>query len=95
MKSNNELDTRHTHEVFDTIWRLGYMTRNEAYEWISAKLKVDRHKCHIGGLTSIQKKQIRIFSHEYLDNKNLKLTKYEFKQRRWRYNKTERKSNGN
>lgn len=38
------------HAAFDPIWRSEntIMSRNEAYEWLSVELKINRRDCHIG-----------------------------------------------
>jgi hypothetical protein len=36
------------HRAFDPVWRLGYKTRNEAYEWLAGELNIPRAYCHMG-----------------------------------------------
>lgn len=36
------------HKIFDRKWKVGHMTRSEAYAWLSEKLGVPIEKCHIG-----------------------------------------------
>ena len=36
------------HEKFDPLWRNGYMTRHEAYKWLSDKLGIPAEYTHIG-----------------------------------------------
>ena len=36
------------HEAFDPLWCSGKMTRTQAYTWLSEKLGIAFHKCHIG-----------------------------------------------
>lgn len=42
-KAKNE-----AHKAFDIIWSQNYMTRTEAYEWLSDELDIDPEYCHIG-----------------------------------------------
>lgn len=35
------------HNVFDTLWKKGPMTRSQAYEWLSVRLDIHPDKCHI------------------------------------------------
>jgi hypothetical protein len=37
---------RQAHDAFDPLWRDGWMSRNDAYTWLSKELKVK--KAHIG-----------------------------------------------
>lgn len=36
------------YEKFDPLWRNGYMTRHEAYKWLSDKLGIPAEYTHIG-----------------------------------------------
>lgn len=36
------------HDAFDPIWKSNLMNREQAYDWLSEKLKVPRHYTHIG-----------------------------------------------
>ena len=36
------------HSSFDPKWKSGKMSRTEAYEWLSKKLKIKVKDCHIG-----------------------------------------------
>lgn len=36
------------HDAFDPIWKSNLMSREQAYAWLSEKLKVPRHYTHIG-----------------------------------------------
>lgn len=37
------------HAAFDPLWKNGrFQTRKQAYAWLSEKLKLARHDCHIG-----------------------------------------------
>lgn len=39
---------RKAHDAFDPIYKSNYMTRKEAYSWLSQKLKLPRDYTHIG-----------------------------------------------
>lgn len=36
------------HEAFDPLWQDGYMSRKQAYAWLSYQLAIDTKDCHIG-----------------------------------------------
>lgn len=36
------------HGAFDQIWKLRYMSRTKAYEWLAAQLGISVKECHIG-----------------------------------------------
>jgi len=36
------------YQVFDSIWENGWLRRQDAYQWLSSRLDVPPHKCHIG-----------------------------------------------
>ena len=36
------------HKAFDPLWREGYMSRKQAYKWLSKQLGIDPKDCHIG-----------------------------------------------
>lgn len=36
------------HDTFDIIWQSKYMTRKEAYSWLSGELNISQNNCHIG-----------------------------------------------
>lgn len=40
------------HYYFDKIWQLGYMTREEAYKWLSERLNVDKEKAHFSRMNN-------------------------------------------
>jgi len=35
------------HDAFDMLWKAGKMSRDEAYQWLSRKLKINRSSAHI------------------------------------------------
>ncbi len=39
------------HVLFDPIWRLGYISRDDAYIWLAKELEIESDNCHIGELT--------------------------------------------
>lgn len=43
-----------THRVFDQLWQEGYMTRTEAYIWLSQAMHLPREKAHIEQFTHAQ-----------------------------------------
>ena len=36
------------HKAFDPLWKEGYMSRREAYTWLSEALDISSDECHIG-----------------------------------------------
>ncbi len=38
---------RQAHELFDTLWKSGDVTRTEAYEWLAEELNLSAARCHI------------------------------------------------
>ena len=36
------------HKAFDPLWKEGYMSRREAYTWLSEVLDISSDECHIG-----------------------------------------------
>jgi hypothetical protein len=36
------------HREFDVIWKMGFMTRTEAYIWLADKMGLPAHNCHMG-----------------------------------------------
>lgn len=34
------------HDAFDPLWQKGFMSRNEAYRWLSQEMDLDRENCH-------------------------------------------------
>ena len=50
--ANRELRTlrRKAHYQFDQLYKTGYMSREDAYEWLSATLCLPMEKAHIGQL---------------------------------------------
>lgn len=36
------------HTYFDPIWKYGFLSRKEAYEWLSVMLDIPLDSCHIG-----------------------------------------------
>lgn len=51
---------------FEKIWRDGYMTRNEAYQWLSEKLAISKKDCHFGMFDEQTCKKAYVFCLEYL-----------------------------
>ena len=43
-----------THRVFDVLWKDGYMTRTEAYTWLSQAMHLPKTKAHIEQFTHTQ-----------------------------------------
>ncbi|EBB3816506.1 hypothetical protein RPT62_001383 [Salmonella enterica] len=39
---------RELHNIFDTIWESGSLTRSGAYSWLADKLSIPIRECHIG-----------------------------------------------
>lgn len=43
------------HELFDVIWREGWIRRDDAYRWLAQQLELDNvNNCHIGELSKEQ-----------------------------------------
>lgn len=36
------------HETFDRLWKLGGMSRTDAYAWMRARMSLDEKDAHIG-----------------------------------------------
>lgn len=36
------------HIQFDVLWKSKFMTRTQAYEWLSSMLNIENEECHIG-----------------------------------------------
>lgn len=47
-KSNLRIKKKETHNAFDRLWQLNYMTRDEAYTDLANFLGLDRQLTHIG-----------------------------------------------
>ncbi|MCK9558112.1 MAG: DUF3268 family zinc-finger domain-containing protein [Candidatus Cloacimonetes bacterium] len=39
---------KQAHDTFDKLWKLGKMSRTDAYTWLSRQLLIPQDKCHIG-----------------------------------------------
>ena len=39
---------REVHAAFDPLWRIGWLTRPKAYQWLGAQLKIPIEECHVG-----------------------------------------------
>lgn len=37
----------YAHKCFDKLWKSGRMSRNQAYQWLAAKLNMSRRDAHI------------------------------------------------
>lgn len=62
------------HEYFDKIWKLEIMKRNEAYKWLSEKLKLEPEYTHIGMFGVKTCKDVVFFSKQFLnDNRRIDL----------------------
>jgi len=57
------------HEEFDKLWKDGYMTRSDAYKWLSEKMGLQVVNCHIGFFTEEQCKQTIRACREFLKSK--------------------------
>ncbi|MBO2700815.1 zinc-finger-containing protein [Shewanella algae] len=56
--------------TFNKIWQLGFMTRDEAYSWLAAKLNIDKTQCHFGLFDEDTCEKARNISEEFfLKNK--------------------------
>lgn len=40
------------HAEFDTIWKSGIRTRQQAYNWLARTLSIQPTQCHIGNMTA-------------------------------------------
>jgi hypothetical protein len=38
---------RRAHETFDVLWKKGFMSRTQAYVWLSKALNLHKDKCHM------------------------------------------------
>ncbi len=36
-----------THKAFDPLWQSKFMTRSEAYQWLTEKMQLSSDECHI------------------------------------------------
>jgi len=54
------------HQHFDPLWKQGFMTRGEAYQWLAKKMGIPRKKCHIGMFDIDQCKQVSDACFAYL-----------------------------
>lgn len=55
------------HIHFDRLWRHGFMTRKEAYNWLREEMNLPRHKCHMRKMSISQCKQVIEMSKEKLE----------------------------
>lgn len=39
---------------FESLWRTGRMSRNQAYQWLAGKLGIPVNECHFGWFTAEQ-----------------------------------------
>lgn len=52
------------HKHFDVLWKMGFMSRSEAYNWLSKALNISRDACHMKLLNYKQcKKVINLCKH--------------------------------
>ena len=49
---------KNAHTLFDTLWKSGKMSRNEAYEWLCEQMGMSREETHIGMFNETQCKQV-------------------------------------
>lgn len=64
------------HEYFDKIWQLGFMSRHEAYAWLSKVLDLPSEYTHIGMFSEITCVRTINFSKQLLnDYRELDLSK--------------------
>lgn len=56
------------HKYFDQIWKLEYMTRREAYKWLSEKLDLPREYTHIGMFTERICLDVVYYSKQFLND---------------------------
>lgn len=54
LPKQNQKEKAAAHEAFDTLWKSGRMTRNEAYIYLGGLLGIPDHLCHIGMFTKDQ-----------------------------------------
>lgn len=52
------------HAAFDVIWKHGFMTRSEAYEWLARELGVD--EAHMKAMTAEECERVIELSNELL-----------------------------
>lgn len=68
-------DLRHkriiTHQIFDTIWKHGIMTRKNAYFWIQDIFGLPPEKAHIGNFSEYMCDQLMIACQKVLSNHKL------------------------
>lgn len=75
---------RDAHAVFDVLWRKKYMTRSEAYKWLSNKLGIPPEKCHIGEsdvytctlITEVSKAKLMLMKKEEIQEKLKNIGKF-------------------
>ncbi|AUQ96001.1 hypothetical protein PhaeoP66_03259 [Phaeobacter inhibens] len=65
---NSDLkNARHeAHLAFDPIWRRGYMTRTQAYQWLAIQMQWPRGDCHMGMMTCDECKRVVQIARKYL-----------------------------
>jgi len=51
---------KQTHDEFDKLWKLNYMTRKEAYNWLSTIFDIPLRRCHIGLFSVYQCNVVKI-----------------------------------
>lgn len=57
------------HEIFDPIWHLKYLTRDEAYQWLAKELDLPTDKdCHIAQLSIDKLQQALDIMRVHFDN---------------------------
>lgn len=56
------------HEYFDQIWKLGFMSRNEAYDWLSGVLGIPPEYTHIGMFSELTCQSVINFSKQFLND---------------------------
>ena len=67
--ANQELRTlrRKAHHYFDQLYRSGYMSKQDAYQWLAALIMVPLSEAHIGYLGEYYCKQVIEESRKLLD----------------------------
>lgn len=70
--ANQELRTlrRKAHHYFDQLYRSGYMSKQDAYQWLAALIMVPLSEAHIGYLGEYYCKQVIEESRKLLDQIN-------------------------
>lgn len=43
-----------THDVFDTLWKSGHMTRAQAYAWLAYRMGMPKEQAHIAKFNAQQ-----------------------------------------